>query len=237
MAAIEVTGLHKRFRRTVALDGVDFAVEPGEIFGLLGRNGAGKSTAVAAIAGLIKPDRGSVRVLGLDPIAQRAEVRRVLGVQLQDAALHGALTVRELIRLHRGLHDDGLDPDTLIEALGLGHRAGARFEQLSGGEAQRVSIAAALAGRPRVAVLDELTTGLDPEARRDVWRIVTGLRDDGVTVLLVSHAMEEVERLCDRVALLDRGKLLALDSPAGLIALTGRTGLDEAFLALTGGAR
>ncbi|GIE98743.1 ABC transporter ATP-binding protein [Paractinoplanes rishiriensis] len=237
MTAIEVTDLHKRYGRTTALDGVSFTVHPGEIFGLLGRNGAGKSTTVAAIAGLIRPDRGTVRVLGHDPVRERATVRRVLGVQLQDAALHPALTVRELIRLHRGLHADGLDPDFLIDALNLDHRRDTRFEQLSGGEAQRVSIAAALAGKPRVAVLDELTTGLDPEARRDIWRIVTDLRADGVSVLLVSHAMEEVERLCDRVALLDHGRLLALDTPAALAAQTGRDTLDEAFLALTGGTR
>jgi ABC-2 type transport system ATP-binding protein len=236
MAAIDVHDLHKRYGRTTALDDVGFTVGAGEIFGLLGRNGAGKSTTVAAIAGLIRPDRGTVQVLGLDPVADRARVRRVLGVQLQSAALHYALTVRELVRLHRSFHRTGADPDELIDTLGLTPVRDTRFENLSGGEAQRTSIAVALVGRPRVAVLDELTTGLDPEGRRALWSVVAGLRGSGVTVLLVSHLMEEVERLCDRVALLDHGRLLALDTPAGLMARTGRSTLDEAFLALTGGA-
>ncbi len=237
MTAIEVKNLHQRYGRTIALDDVSFAVREGEVFGLLGRNGAGKSTTVEVIAGLIRPDRGTARVCGLDPIAQRSAVRRILGVQLQAAALHPALTVGELVRLHRGFHAGGDDPDRLIDALNLADRRDTRFENLSGGEMQRVSIAVALVGRPRVALLDELTTGLDPEARRDLWRLVAGLRADGVTILLVSHAMEEVERLCDRVALLDRGRVLAVDTPAGLIARTGRTSLDEAFLDLTGGTR
>jgi ABC-2 type transport system ATP-binding protein len=237
MTAIEVKNLHQVYGRTTALDDISFAVREGEVFGLLGRNGAGKSTTVEVIAGLIRPRRGTARVCGLDPIAERAAVRRILGVQLQAASLHYALTVRELVRLHRGFHSDGADPDELIDALNLTDRRDTRFESLSGGEAQRVSIAVALVGRPRVALLDELTTGLDPEARRDLWRLVAALRADGVTILLVSHAMEEVERLCDRVALLDHGRVLAVDTPAGLVARSGRTSLDEAFLELTGGIR
>jgi ABC-2 type transport system ATP-binding protein len=237
MTAIEVKDLHHVYGRTTALDGVSFAVREGEVFGLLGRNGAGKSTTVEVIAGLIRPGRGTARVCGLDPITQRAAVRRILGVQLQAASLHYALTVRELVHLHRGFHPSGADPDELIDALNLTDRRDTRFENLSGGEAQRVSIAVALTGRPRVALLDELTTGLDPEARRELWRLIAGLRADGVTILLVSHAMEEVERLCDRVALLDHGRVLAVDTPAGLVARTGRTSLDEAFLDLTGGTR
>ncbi|HET6532002.1 MAG TPA: ABC transporter ATP-binding protein [Actinoplanes sp.] len=237
MTPIEVAHLHKRYRRTTALDDVSFTVEPGEIFGLLGRNGAGKSTTVETIAGLIRPERGTARVCGLDPIADRAAVRRVLGVQLQSAALHPALTVRELVRLHRSFYRDGADPDRLIADLGLEPRRDTRFQNLSGGEAQRVSIAVALAGRPTVALLDELTTGLDPEARRHLWDVVAGLRGTGVTVLLVSHLTEELERLCDRVAVLDHGRVLGLDTPAALIARAGRATLEEAFLALVGGRR
>ncbi|MDP9793682.1 ABC-2 type transport system ATP-binding protein [Catenuloplanes nepalensis] len=236
MTAIEVRNLHQRYGRRTALNGVDLTVADGEVVGLLGRNGAGKSTTVGVIAGLLRPDRGTARVRGLDPIADRREVRRLLGVQLQDAALHPSLTVRELVRLHRGFHATGADPDELIETLGLTGVRDTRFENLSGGEAQRTSIAVALTGRPRVALLDELTTGLDPEARRHLWRVITGLRADGMTVLLVSHAMEEVERLCDRVVLLDRGRVLATGTPAALIARTGGDTLDEAFLTLTGGA-
>ena len=236
MTAIQVTNLHKRYKRTVAVDDLDFTVRPGEIFGLLGRNGAGKTTTVEMIAGLIRPDRGTVRVLGHDPVTERAAVRRFLGVQLQHAALHWALTVGELLRLHRSFHADGVDPDLLIDRLGLSSRRDTRFEHLSGGEAQRVSVAAALIGDPRVVLLDELTTGLDPEGRREVWKVVSDLRADGASVVLVSHQMEEVERLCDRVVLLDKGRLLALDTPAGLIAQTGGTNLDDAFLTLTGGA-
>ncbi|MDR7320060.1 MULTISPECIES: ABC transporter ATP-binding protein [Catenuloplanes] len=238
MTAIEVKDLHQRYGRKPALDGVDLTVEDGEIVGLLGRNGAGKSTTVGVIAGLLRPDRGTVRVCGLDPVADRRRVRRLLGVQPQDAALHPSLTVRELVRLHRGFHTGGgADPDELIELLGLTAVRDTRFESLSGGEAQRTSIAVALVGRPRVALLDELTTGLDPQARRHLRQVITDRRADGMTVLLVSHAMEEVERLCDRVVLLDTGRVLATGTPAALVARTGRATLDEAFLALTGGAR
>jgi ABC-2 type transport system ATP-binding protein len=237
MMGIEVADLHKTYGGRPVLGGVSFAVAEGEIFGLLGRNGAGKSTTVKMIAGLIRPGSGTVRVCGLDPFADRRRVRRLLGVQLQAAALHPALTVRELVFLHRGFHADGPDPEELIRLLGLTGVRNTRFEGLSGGEAQRTSIAVALAGQPRVAVLDELTTGLDPEARRHLWRVISDLRAGGMTVLLVSHAMEEVELLCDRVALLDHGRVLATDTPAGLIARAGRDTLDEAFLALIGNAR
>ncbi|MFI7617155.1 ABC transporter ATP-binding protein [Nonomuraea terrae] len=224
MLAIEVRDLHKRYGDTVAVDDVSLSVNEGEIFGVLGRNGAGKTTTVETIAGLRLPDRGTARVLGLDPRRDRARLRPVLGVQLQDTALHTALTVRELVRLYRSFYPEGADPDELIDSLGLGPRRNVRFEQLSGGQQQRLSIALALVGNPRVALLDELTTGLDPEARRAIWSLVEGLRDTGVTVLLVSHLMEEVERLCDRVALIDHGRVVATDSPAGLIE---RAGLDQ----------
>ncbi len=243
MDAIRTQRLRKTYRRrgrgrgrTVAVDDLDLTVVSGEVMGLLGRNGAGKTTAVEMIAGLRTPDRGQVRVLGLDPRTDRARVRGVLGVQLQAPRLHDALTVRELVRLHRSFYPTGRDPDELIDALGLGEVRGTRFEKLSGGQQQRTSVAVALVGAPRVVVLDELTTGLDPEARRGMWGLVRGLRDDGVTVLLVSHHMDEVERLCDRVTVLDGGRVVARGTPASLVAdarLAPGAGLEEAFFALT----
>ncbi|WP_043627702.1 ABC transporter ATP-binding protein [Nonomuraea candida] len=219
--AVEADGLHKRYGAKIAVDDVSLSIGAGEIFGLLGRNGAGKTTTVELIAGLRRPDRGAVRVLGLDASRDRARLRQVLGVQLQDSHLHAALTVAELVGLYRTFYRNPLDAGELIESVGLTESRRTRFEKLSGGQQQRLSIALALVGRPRVVILDELTTGLDPEARRQMWATVEALRDSGVTVLLVSHAMEEVERLCDRVALLDAGRIVALDSPAGLVARVG----------------
>ncbi|GAB3235741.1 ABC transporter ATP-binding protein [Glycomyces halotolerans] len=224
MHAIEAHGLRKRYGDVVAVDDVGLTVESGEIYGILGRNGAGKTTLVETIAGLRRPDEGTVTVLGLDPRRDRARLRQVLGVQLQSAMLHSALKVWELVGLYRSFYRDGADPDELIEAVGLAGHRGQRFENLSGGQGQRLSIALALVGNPRMVILDELTTGLDPEARRQMWTTVERLRDSGVTVLLVSHHMEEVERLCDRVAILDEGRIVAVDSPDGLV---DRAGLDQ----------
>ncbi|MGI5268055.1 ABC transporter ATP-binding protein [Nonomuraea sp. CA-218870] len=219
--AVVAERLHKRYRAKTAVDDVSLSIDAGEIFGILGRNGAGKTTTVELIAGVRKPDRGAVRVLGLDSLRDRTRLRQVLGVQLQDATLHAALTVTELVRLYATFYRDPVPAGELIESVGLTASGRTRFENLSGGQAQRLSIALALIGRPRVVILDELTTGLDPEARRHMWTAVEALRDTGVTVLLVSHAMEEVERLCDRVALLDAGRVVAVDSPAGLVERAG----------------
>ncbi|MEU6860385.1 ABC transporter ATP-binding protein [Glycomyces sp. NPDC046736] len=242
MPAIEARGLRKRYGDTTAVDGLDLTVETGEIFGILGRNGAGKSTTVEIIAGLRRPDAGEVTVLGLDPWKDRARLRQVLGVQLQETAVHAALQVRELVRLHRSFHRDGADPDELIERVGLTASAKKRFEHLSGGQQQRLSIALALVGKPRAVILDELTTGLDPEARRQMWATVEELRDEGTTIVLVSHNMDEVRRLCDHVAILDRGRVVAVDKPAGLIEAAGTDqddageseAFEAAFFALTG---
>lgn len=228
MSAVDARDLTKRYRRkhgtTVAVDRVSLVAAEGEVLGILGPNGAGKTTTVEMVAGVRRPDGGSVRVAGLDPFTDRAAVRQVLGVQLQSGYLHGALTVRELAHLYRSFYGSGRDPDGLIETLGLGEQRDVRYEKLSGGQQQRVAIVLALVGDPRVVILDELTTGLDPQARRQVWGVVERLRDDGVTVLLVSHLMEEVERLCDRVTLLDGGRVVAHDTPAGLVA---GAGLDQ----------
>ncbi|MBB5133745.1 ABC-2 type transport system ATP-binding protein [Thermocatellispora tengchongensis] len=233
-AAVVARNLGKRYGGTVAVDDVSLRVETGEILGILGANGAGKTTTVEMIAGLRRPDRGHVRVLGLDPRRERAKVRQVLGIQLQQASLHHALTVRELIEMFAAFYPDPRPAGELLEFVGLTSQRATRFEKLSGGQQQRLSIALALIGRPRVAILDELTTGLDPRARRQVWAMIERLRDEEVTVILVSHAMEEVERLCHRVALLDGGRLTALDTPAGLVARAGAGNLDEAFVALSG---
>lgn len=216
--AIDVAGLVRRHRRLVALDGVDLTVRRGEIVGLLGANGAGKSTLVGAIAGLDRPQAGTVRVDGLDPRADRVRVRRILGVQLQDAVFHHALTVREVLRMIAAAHEHPWRVDDLVVSVGLEPRARTRVESLSGGEHQRLALAVALLGNPRILVLDELTTGLDPAARRRVWALVERVRDEGASILLVSHAMDEVERLCDRVVVLRDGKVVADGTVAGIVA-------------------
>ncbi|WP_199431261.1 ABC transporter ATP-binding protein [Qaidamihabitans albus] len=221
MAVIEVDGLRKRYGDTVAVDDVGFGVERGEIFGLIGPNGAGKTTIVECIEGVRRPDAGRVEVLGLDPLRDRAQLRQVLGVQLQHGMLPDKLRVGEALRLYRSFYRDGVDPERLLTDLGLTAKRRTAFDSLSGGQAQRLSIALALVGNPRIAVLDELTTGLDPQARRNIWDLIEQIRDSGVTVLLVTHFMDEAERLCDRIAIVDDGRLVALDTPGGLIARAG----------------
>ncbi len=221
MPTIEVTNLHKRYGRLTAVDDVSFAVEQGEIFGILGPNGAGKTTTVECLAGLRTPDGGTVRVLGLDPARDVDELHQKVGVQLQEAGLPDKLEAREALELFASFYRQHADVDELLDRLGLADRAGARYKKLSGGQKQRLAIALALVGRPRVVILDELTTGLDPHARRDVWDLVDGIRADGVTVLLVTHFMEEAERLCDRLALIDHGRVVAIDTPAGLASRAG----------------
>ncbi|GLZ07273.1 multidrug ABC transporter ATP-binding protein [Actinomadura sp. NBRC 104412] len=229
MPIIEVTDLRKVYGGRPVVDGVGFAVEEGEIFGILGTNGAGKTTTVECIEGLRVPDSGTVRVDGLDPIADRERITRILGVQLQESRLQNKITVREALELHSAIYAApprngrkaaGWEP--LAERLGLTGKLSTQFADLSGGQKQRLFIALALIGDPRIVVLDELTTGLDPRARRDTWRLIEDVRDAGVTVLLVTHLMEEAQRLCDRVAVIDSGRLVALDTPDGLISGTAR---------------
>ena len=216
-AVIEVRHLHKEYGGKVAVDDVSFSVERGEIYGILGPNGAGKTTTVECVEGLRKPDGGEIAVLGLDPRHDRAELTQRLGVQLQDGQLPDKMTVGEALRLYRSFYRRPADPQTLMDALGLADRHKTRYADLSGGQKQRLSIALALIGSPEVAVLDELTTGLDPQARRDTWSLIQDVRARGVTILLVTHFVEEAERLCDRLAVIDRGRVAAVDSPAGLI--------------------
>ncbi len=215
-AVIEVQNLHKTYADTVAVDDISFAVQEGEIFGILGPNGAGKTTTVECIEGLRAPDRGTVSVLGLDPGRDRAELTQRLGVQLQESRLPDKLRVDEALDLYSSFYRNPADWRALIEMLGLADKTKTRFAKLSGGQKQRLSIALALVGSPQIAVLDELTTGLDPGARHDTWELIEGVRDRGVTIVLVTHFMEEAERLCDRVALIDSGRVVAIDTPATL---------------------
>ena len=220
MPVIEVEHLHKRYGDQVAVDDLSFDVEQGEIFGILGPNGAGKTTTVETVAGLRTPDRGRVRVLGLDPRRDQAQLVQRVGVQLQQSELPEQLKVAEAMELYSSFYDRPADWERLLDELGLADRRDARYGKLSGGQQQRLSIALALVGNPDLAILDELTTGLDPSARRDTWELIEQVRDRGVTVLLVTHYMEEAERLADRVAVIDGGRLVALDSPAALVSRT-----------------
>ncbi|MFF7142861.1 ABC transporter ATP-binding protein [Streptomyces nodosus] len=217
MSVIEVSELRKSYGGRTVVDGVSFAVEEGEIFGILGPNGAGKTTTVECVEGLRVPDAGRVRVTGLDPVADHEQVARVLGAQLQQSELQAKLTVREALQLYASFYPDPADWRPMAERLGLTEKLTTRFAKLSGGQKQRLFIALALIGNPRIVVLDELTTGLDPRARRDTWQLIEDVRAGGVTVLLVTHFMEEAQRLCDRIAVIDRGRIAALDTPQGLI--------------------
>ncbi|MFF3315415.1 ABC transporter ATP-binding protein [Streptomyces sp. NPDC003035] len=217
MSMFEVHGLRKAYGDKVVVDDVSFEVAEGEIFGILGPNGAGKTTTVECVEGLRAPDAGTVRVGGLDPVARHADVTRVLGVQLQESELQPKLTVQEALELYASFYERPADWRGLAERLGLEGQLKTRFGKLSGGQKQRLFIALALVGDPRAVVLDELTTGLDPRARRDTWSLVEDVRAAGVTVLLVTHFMAEAQHLCDRIAVIDKGRIVALDTPDGLI--------------------
>jgi ABC-2 type transport system ATP-binding protein len=216
MPVIEVSELTKRYGRRVAADRISFTVADGEIFGILGPNGAGKTTTVECVAGLRRADGGTIRVLGLDPRADAPALRERVGVQLQHAELPDRLKAGEALDLYASFYQRPADAGELLGRLGLDGQRDTAFGKLSGGQKQRLSVALALIGQPSVAVLDELTTGLDPNARREVWELIREIRASGVTIVLVTHFMEEAERLCDRVAVIDAGRLVALDSPSGL---------------------
>jgi len=219
--AIEVKDLHKFYGPVRAVDGISFTVEEGEIFGMVGPNGAGKTTTIECIEGLRRPDRGTIRVLGLDPQREGYELRRRIGIQLQEAALPPRLKVWEAIDLFSSFYPRRVDGGALLEQLGLADKRKASFEELSGGQKQRLFIALALINDPELVFLDELTTGLDPQARRAMWDLIRGIRERGKTIFLTTHYMEEAERLCDRVAIIDRGKIVALDTPENLIRSLG----------------
>ncbi|WP_416984371.1 ABC transporter ATP-binding protein [Streptomyces sp. T028] len=214
---VEVSDLRKSYGGRAVVDGVSFVVDEGEIFGILGPNGAGKTTTVECVEGLRVPDAGRIRVAGLDPVDDHEAVTRVLGAQLQESELQPKLTVREALELYAALYPSPADWRLLVERLGLTGQLTTRFARLSGGQKQRLFIALALIGNPRIVVLDELTSGLDPRARRDTWQLIEDVRAGGVTVLLVTHFMEEAQHLCDRVLLINKGRIAALDTPRGLI--------------------
>src|SRR5216110_2016067 len=218
LPVIAVSNLGKRYGRTVAVDDVSLEVFEGEIFGLIGPNGAGKTTTMECVEGNRVADKGTISVLGLDPRRDANALRQRIGVQHQEAQLQKRIKVWEAVDLWRSLYSTHVaDTDALLARLGLESKRNAWFMTLSGGQKQRLFIALALIHEPEVVFLDELTTGLDPQARRAIWSLVTGIRDRGTTVFLTTHLMEEAERLCDRVALIERGKLIEMGTPAELV--------------------
>ena len=219
LPVIRVSGFRKTYGRTVAVDDISFEVLDGEIFGLIGPNGAGKTTTMECVEGLRRPDRGSVSVLGLDPVRDVYRLQPRIGVQLQEAQLQKRIKVSEAVRLWTALYrKPAADGDRLLEQLGLAEKRDAWFMTLSGGQKQRLFIALALVNDPELVFLDELTTGLDPQARRAIWDLVRGIRARDKTVFLTTHLMEEAERLCDRVAIIDHGRIVDIDTPEALVA-------------------
>jgi ABC-2 type transport system ATP-binding protein len=216
-----VENLVKRYGSLLAVDDVSLSLREGEIFGIIGPNGAGKTTTVECISGLRAPDSGTISLYGLSPQHDRDKIREFLGVQLQESALPPRLRVGEALQLFASFYSNPLDPQEVLESLGISDIERAAFKKLSGGQKQRVSIALALVGNPKVAILDELTTGLDPEARRGTWALIERMRGRGVTVILVTHFMDEAETLCDRIALIDKGRVRALDTPEAIAAEAG----------------
>jgi ABC-2 type transport system ATP-binding protein len=231
----------KRYGDLVAVAGLSLDVRRGECFGLLGPNGAGKTTTIEILEGLLDADAGDVEVLGLRWHLHQRELRKRLGIHLQETQLSEKLTVEEMLRLFRSFYDRGWHVDALLEIVELGPKRRSRVGTLSGGQKQRLSLACALAGRPDLLFLDEPTTGLDPQSRRQLWSVLDRFRSDGGTILLTTHYMDEAQTLCDRVAIVDHGRLIALDTPRALIASLGAPKvvvhhgtLEDVFVALTG---
>jgi ABC-2 type transport system ATP-binding protein len=218
---LEVRGLVKRYGSVVAVNGLDLAVNAGECFGLLGPNGAGKTTTIEICEGLLAPDEGEVRVLGLEWAEHEKALRQRLGIQLQESQFGEKITVLETIRLFRSFYDEGLPVEDVLGMVQLEEKRNARVGTLSGGQKQRLSVACALVGDPDLVFLDEPTTGLDPQSRRQLWDLVDGMRHRGRTILLTTHYMEEAERLCDHVAIVDHGRVIALGTPRELIRSLG----------------
>ncbi|MEQ4723085.1 ABC transporter ATP-binding protein [Nonomuraea sp. B19D2] len=235
MTVIEIEGMTKSYRGDKVLNGVSLRVEQGEIFGIAGPNGAGKTTTVECASGLRGRDGGVLRVLGLDPRTDRRRLLPRIGVQLQEAALPDAIKVGEALKLYASFYDKPADWRALMAEWGLADRRRASFSSLSGGWKQRLFIALALVGDPEVVFLDELTTGLDPSARRTTWGLIRDIRDRGVTVVLVTHFMDEAQALCDRMAIIDHGRVITQGTPGELIAQGGTDSLEDAYFTLTGG--
>lgn len=235
---VSVRNLRKVYKNhggeKVAVQNVSFDVMPGSIVGILGPNGAGKSTIVECIAGLRQSDGGAIRVLGIDPQEDPNAIREFVGIQFQDAQLQDKITVGEALKLFASFYPHPANLDRLVSLLKLDDKRDAPFNTLSGGQKQRLSIALALIGKPKIAILDELTTGLDPNARRDTWKLIEMVRDAGVTVLLVTHFMDEAEYLCDQIVVVNDGSVVAQGTPTQLIAETpSARNLDDVYIALT----
>jgi ABC-2 type transport system ATP-binding protein len=230
--AIEVAALEKRYGRTSAVDGISFSIASGEVFGLLGPNGAGKTTTVEILEGYRRADAGDVRVLGVDPWRDGAQLRPRIGVMLQEGGLYPGVRPLEALQLFASYYDDPDDPERLLRLVGLDDARQTLVRRMSGGQQQRLSLALALVGRPALVFLDEPTAGMDPHARATTWSMIRELRDRGVTVVLTTHAMDEAEHLCDRVGIIDHGRLVALDSPQ---QLTTRAAGEEMTFTTAGG--
>ncbi|MGD8815202.1 MAG: ABC transporter ATP-binding protein [Anaerolineales bacterium] len=220
-AVIKVHNLRKAYEDVVAVDGISFEIAEGEIFGMVGPNGAGKTTTIECIEGLRRADSGQVSIFDLDPIRDRDSIAERIGIQLQQSALPARIRVSEALALFASFYERQADHQELLHRLGLSEKKSSSFTKLSGGQKQRLFIALALINAPEVVFLDELTTGLDPQARRAMWDLVRDIREQGRTVFLTTHFMEEAERLCDRVAILDHGRIVALDTPEALIQSLG----------------
>ncbi len=242
---IQVKDLHKKYGDFEAVKGLSFEVMEGEIFGLLGPNGAGKSTTLEIIETLRNKTSGEVWVDGLNLDRSPDEIKKIIGVQLQTSGYYPSLNLVELIRLFAGLYNENIDPYVLLDTVNLREKAKAKFKELSGGQKQRFSIATTLINKPRIIFLDEPTTGLDPQARRNLWDLVKDIRSKGTTVIITTHYMDEAEVLCDRVAIIDSGRIIALNSPDKLIDELVATGferpkevkkanLEDVFIHLTG---
>ncbi|MCA9337083.1 ABC transporter ATP-binding protein [Candidatus Saccharibacteria bacterium] len=242
---LSVQNLKKRYGNKTVVKGVSFEVKKGEVFGILGPNGAGKTTTLEMIEALRPIDGGVVTLDGIDVKTQPHKVKQVIGVQLQSSSFFDKLTLRELLRMFGSMYHQRVHPDTLLKDVNLHDKAKAYVDTLSGGQKQRFSVASALVNKPKVLFLDEPTTGLDPQARRNLWELVQSIREKGITVVLTSHYMEEAQLLCDRVAIMDNGKIIALDTPEHLIKALLKRGfkksrkveqadLEDVFIDLTG---
>jgi len=235
---ISVENIIKKYGNQTAVDSISFKVYENEIFGIIGPNGAGKTTLVECLEGLRIPSEGFISIMGLDPKTDGYKLRQLIGIQLQEGGFPDKIKAKEVLELFASFYSHSLQVELLLEKVGLQDKADDCFENLSGGQKQRLSIALALINDPTVIFFDELTTGLDPHARRAMWEMISSIREDGKTVILVTHFMDEVERLCDRVAIIDQGRIIALDTPANLISsidtLVSNPTLEDAFLSITG---
>ena len=244
---ITVEDLTKAYAGTPVVDGISFTVKTGEIFGLLGPNGAGKTTTLEMLEALRPIDAGQATIDGIDVAKQPKQIKQIIGIQLQSTTFYDKLTLREQLRMFASLYGQRVDADALLAKVQLSAKAGSYVEQLSGGQKQRFAIAATLVNQPKVLFLDEPTTGLDPQARRNLWELIKTIRDEGITIVLTTHYMDEAELLCDRLAIMDAGKIITIDTPQHLIEQLLARGftkqqtvepanLEDVFIDLTGKA-